>query len=101
MKDKLNITIRIADLAPIPLAIEMKDEEVIRNAEYNVNQLWSAWCQKFKDKTSNEVLGMVAFQFAKLYQTLSNRENETEEVLEKFEERLNQYILNINETEDK
>lgn len=101
MKDKLNITIRIADLAPIPLAIEMKDEEVIRNAEYNVNQLWSAWCQKFKDKTSNEVLGMVAFQFAKLYQTLSNRENETEEVLEKFEEKLNQYILNINETEDK
>lgn len=93
MRDKLNITIRIADLAPIPLAIEMKDEEVIRNAEYNVNQLWSAWCQKFKDKTSNEVLGMVAFQFAKLYQTLSNRENETNDILEKFEEKLNEYLL--------
>ncbi len=95
MRDKLNITIRIADLAPIPLAIEMKDEEVIRNAEYNVNQLWSAWCQKFKDKTSNEVLGMVAFQFAKLYQTLSNRENATNDILEKFEEKLNEYLLKI------
>ena len=95
MRDKLNITIRIADLAPIPLAIEMKDEEVIRNAEYNVNQLWSAWCQKFKDKTSNEVLGIVAFQFAKLYQTLSNRENATNDILEKFEEKLNEYLLKI------
>ena len=95
MRDKLNITIRIADLAPIPLAIDMKDEEVIRNAEYNVNQLWSACCQKFKDKTSNEVLGMVAFQFAKLYQTLANRENATNDILEKFEENLNEYLLKI------
>ena len=95
MRDKLNITIRIADLAPIPLAIDMKDEEVIRNAEYNVNQLWSAWCQKFKDKTSNEVLGMVAFQFAKLYQTLASRENATNDILEKFEENLNEYLLKI------
>ena len=95
MRDKLNITIRIADLAPIPLAIDMKDEEVIRNAEYNVNQLWSAWCQKFKDKTSNEVLGMVAIQFAKLYQTLANRENATNDILEKFEENLNEYLLKI------
>ncbi|MBQ7041326.1 MAG: cell division protein ZapA [Muribaculaceae bacterium] len=100
MRDKLNITIRIADLAPIPLAIEMKDEEVIRNAEYNVNQLWSAWCQKFKDKTSNEVLGMVAFQFAKLYQTLSNRENETNDILEKFEEKLNEYLLKTDAEEE-
>ena len=68
---------------------------VIRNAEYNVNQLWSAWCQKFKDKTSNEVLGMVAFQFAKLYQTLANRENATNDILEKFEENLNEYLLKI------
>ena len=95
MRDKLNITIRIADLAPIPLAIDMKDEEVIRNAEYNVNQLWSAWCQKFKDKTSNEVLGMVAIQFAKLYQNLANRENATNDILEKFEENLNEYLLKI------
>ena len=100
MKDKLNITIRIADLAPMPLAIEMKDEEVIRTAEYNVNQLWSTWSQRFKDKSSKEVLGMVAFQFAKLYQTLSNRENDTDELLEKFEEKLNQIILNTEPNEE-
>jgi hypothetical protein len=38
---------------------------------------------------------MVAFQFAKLYQTLANRENATNDILEKFEENLNEYLLKI------
>lgn len=95
MKDKLNITIRIAEAAPIPLAIEMKDEEVIRTAEYNVNQLYAAWKQRFKDKKPDEVLAMVAFQFAKLYQIQANREVSTNELLENFEERLNKFLLDV------
>ena len=39
MNDKLNITIRIANQAPIPLSINRDDEEVIRTAEFNVNKL--------------------------------------------------------------
>ncbi len=95
MKDKLNITIRIAGLAPIPLSINMKDEEIIRSAEYNVNQLWSAWSQRFKDKSSSEILAMVAFQFAKLYLTLSAQEKETDEVLCEFEKELDDILLKV------
>lgn len=67
MNDKLNITIRIANQAPIPLSINRDDEEVIRTAEFNVNKLWNAWSAKFKNKSSMEVLAMVAFRFAELF----------------------------------
>ena len=69
MNDKLNITIRIANQAPIPLSINRDDEEVIRTAEFNVNKLWNAWSAKFKNKSSMEVLAMVAFRFAELFFT--------------------------------
>ncbi len=95
MKDKLNITIRIAGLAPIPLSINIKDEELIRSAEYNVNLLWTAWSQRFKDKSSSEILAMVAFQFAKLYLTLSAQEKATDEVLSEFEKELDNILLNV------
>ncbi len=93
MRDKLNITVRLADLAPMPLQIKMHDEEVIRTAEYNVNQLYKSWSEKFKEKGSEEILAMVAFQFAKLYQMLANRADEASEILEKFEEQLNEILL--------
>ena len=69
MNDKLNITIRIANQAPIPLVINRQDEEVIRMAEYNVNRLWTSWSTKFKSKSQMEVLSMVAFRFAELFFT--------------------------------
>ena len=66
MNDKLNITIKIANQPPIPLTIRREEEELIRQAENNVNRLWAAWSQRFN--TSPEaILAMVAFQFAKLH----------------------------------
>ena len=65
-EDKLNITIRIAGQNPVALKINRADEERVRNAEYQVNRLWSRWLQRFPDKNSTEVLAMVAYQFAAL-----------------------------------
>lgn len=95
MKDKLNITIRIAELPPFALQIDRKEEEVIRNAEYNVNKLWRTWRQRFADKSSTEVLGMVAFQFAKLFTVLNRQADETTAVLERFERQLDNLLLDI------
>lgn len=70
MKDKLNITIRIANQPPIPLTIKPEEEETIRQAEDNVNRLWNRWSERF-NTGSEALLAMVAFQFAKLHATLS------------------------------
>lgn len=95
MNDKLNITIRIANQAPIPLSINLEDEEVIRMAEYNVNRLWNAWSTKFKSKSSMEVLAMVAFRFAELFFTQSALAKDAGEALNEFEKQLDKILLDM------
>jgi hypothetical protein len=97
MNDKLNITIRIANQAPIPLVINRDDEGVIRTAEYNVNRLWNSWSTKFKSKSSTEVLAMVAFRFAELFYTQSTAATETADTLAAFEQRLDKILLDMGE----
>ncbi len=81
MNDKLNITIRIANQPPIPLTIKRDEEELIRQAESNVNRLWASWSERFN--TSPEaILAMVAFQFAKLHATLSAEQSRSLKILE-------------------
>lgn len=91
-EDKLNITIRIAGQNPVALKINRADEERVRNAEYQVNRLWSRWLQRFPDKNSTEVLAMVAYQFAELYFNANRVAEETNTVLETFETELDGMI---------
>ncbi len=91
MKDKLNITIRIADQPPIPLTINREEEEIIRQAESNVNRLWSNWGERFKT-TPESLLAMVAFQFAKLHATQSAKLSRAAEALDGFEAELDRML---------
>lgn len=91
-EDKLNITIRIAGQSPVALKINRADEERVRNAEYQVNRLWSRWLQRFPEKSSTEVLAMVAYQFAELYFTATKVSEEANGVLEKFETELDKML---------
>ena len=77
MKDKLDITIKVADLAPLGMSVTLKGEEDIRLAEYYVNLAWKKWMQsKRDDQESKDILGMVAIHFTKLYiQELRKNEN--------------------------
>lgn len=93
MNDKLNITIRIADQAPLSLVINREDEELKRTAEYNVNRLWSSWSTKFKTKTSHEVLAMVAFRFAELFYMQSAAVDDMSEIVADFEKELDSILL--------
>lgn len=94
MKDKLNITIRIADQSPIPLTIDRKEEEIIRAAEYNVNRLWGRWRERF-DTSSSEVLAMVAFQFAKAFILQNKYSDDALEALKAFEADLDKILLDV------
>ncbi|MDE6084806.1 MAG: cell division protein ZapA [Muribaculaceae bacterium] len=68
MKDQLNITIRIADQPSIPMTIRRSEEELIRRAESTVNKLWNTWSERY-NTSPQELMTMIAFQFAKLYVT--------------------------------
>lgn len=100
MNDKLNITIRIANQAPIPLSINRDDEEVIRTAEFNVNKLWNAWSAKFKNKSSMAVLAMVAFRFAELFFTQNALAKNAEEALAAFEETLDKILVGLPDADE-
>lgn len=91
-QDKLNITIRIAGQSPVALKINRADEERVRNAEYQVNRLWSRWLKRFPDKNANEVLAMVAYQFAELYFGAVKVSEEADKVLEGFETELDRML---------
>ena len=65
--NKVKIWIQLADAAnPIALSINPDEEENYRRAEELVNTLWKKWMTRFGGE-SKDVLGRVAFQFARLY----------------------------------
>lgn len=94
MKEHQNISIKIADVAPISMAINPADEEVVREAERGVNKVWQTWRVQFGDKSSKEVLAMAAYQFAKLYFSLQHTVEAREKAIEGFEAELDR-LLNL------
>lgn len=92
MKDKLNITIRIADQAPIPLSIKPEEEEYIRKAEESVNHLWREWRTRFNTEPE-QLMAMIVFQFAKLYILQREREKKAISALEALEKEM-QSLMN-------
>ena len=66
MKDELNITLRIADQGPFPMTVSPQDEEYMRKAESHVNQLWDIMRRRYPERSSAELLALVAWQVARL-----------------------------------
>lgn len=90
----MNITIRLAQLPPIPMVdISPEEESVIREAEYNINKLWNSWRQRFSDKPSEEVLALIAFQFARLFYSRLRQEQALEQTLTDFEQQLDRLVV--------
>lgn len=80
-------------MPPIGMTIAPETEETVRKAERKVNSVWNAWRQDFDNKTSKEVLAMVAFQFAKLYYLQQNTHEQGRRDLEEFEKELDRLLL--------
>ena len=92
----LNILIRIADVEPIALTIPRDEEATYREAEKLVNTLWSKWINRFEGENSSQrVMAMVAFQFARLYSKSYNQNVAVNKFLTQFEQELNDVVVKI------
>ncbi len=74
------------------MVIDRDTEELVREAEYNVNLVWQRWRAKFETKASKEILAMVAYQFAKLYYQLYRDVESQTDMLDGFEAELDRLL---------
>ena len=94
--DKLNLTIRLADVKPLSLSIDRDEEPRYREAEKLVNTLWNKWMLRFRNTSSSEeVMARVAFQFARLYAQVYRENMATSEYLADFEKKLDDIVIKI------
>lgn len=98
----INISIRIADLPWLPLNIPLSQEEIVRRAEANINDLWRKWSRKteFKDKSSAEILAMVTFRFAQEYYSVLESYGRVDRLLENLESGLTELLFGTEEAEN-
>ena len=93
--DKQKIWICLGDVKNVPLSVRQSDIDVYRKAEQSVNKLWGAWKTKFDKLSSEEVMARIAFQFARLYIEANTRNDEVNEILTDFEQKLNDIIVKV------
>ena len=90
--NKVKIWIQLADAAnPIALSINPEEEENYRKAEELVNTLWKKWMNRFNG-TSEDVLGRVAFQFARLYLEAYGENRQVNDFLTDLDKQLNALV---------
>jgi len=95
-ENKQNIWLELADVKPIALLIDPKDEQAYREAEKLVNTLWNKWRNRFGESTnSHEVLARVAFQFARLYMEAYSQNQAVNGFLTDFEKRLDELVIKM------
>lgn len=99
-EEKQKIWICLGDVKNVPLSVRRSDIDVYRKAEQSVNKLWGAWKTKFDKLSSEEVMARIAFQFARLYIEASTRNDEVNEILTNFEQKLNDIIVKVQREEN-
>ncbi len=71
-EDTVQITINIAGQR-IPLTVGYSQQNLVRETEKSVGDLYEKWRLKFPRKSMQELLAMIAYQYASFYLTLSRR----------------------------
>ena len=94
-EDKQKIWICLGDVKNVPLSVKCSDIDVYRKAEQSVNKLWGAWKTKFDKLSSEEVMARIAFQFARLYIEANTRNDEVNDILTGFEQKLNDILVKV------
>ena len=98
VKDNDNKTwIQIAGNKPIPLAVGSKDEaDAYHKAEDLVNKVWGQYNPKYKANFSSaEIMAMVAFKFAWLYQGCKEANDAVGDYLKEFEQQLDELVVKL------
>lgn len=92
MKDKLDITLRIAD-SKLALTIVPEEEPLLRAVAKEVNHAYEAYRRRFTDNTPQEILAKVTLLFAKGYLNLAEQARQTDELLGRFEADLDKILI--------
>lgn len=71
-EDNIQITINIAGQR-IPLTVGFDQQNLVRETERSVDDLYEKWRVKFPRKSMQELLAMIAYQYASFYLSLSRR----------------------------
>lgn len=91
MNDKQKITIRLASLSRIPLAVAPAEEETARKAEDLVNDTWAKLSKTFPNEPSLKIMARVAFQCAMLYKRIERQH----EAMEQLDAELDSFLQNL------
>lgn len=92
MKDKLDITLHIAD-SKLALTIVPEEEPLLRAVAKEVNHAYEAYRRRFTDNTPQEILAKVTLLFAKGYLNLAEQARQTDELLGRFEADLDKILI--------
>ena len=84
MNDKIKIHLLMAGTA-YPLTIRREDEETVREAARQVNVRLKQYRDYYPEASTEQLLGMVAYQFA-MENLQMNRRNDTAPYTEKLKE---------------
>lgn len=68
--DNIQMTINIAG-ERIPLTVPFSQQNHVRDTEKNIGDLYNKWRARFPRKTNQELLAMMAYQYASFYLSLS------------------------------
>lgn len=94
MKDLKHISIIIAGQSFV-LDIPREQELIVRKAEISFNRMWARWCEDFNSRSPEEVLAMVAFQYARFYYTIADNVDRNEKAIKDFEKKLDDILLTV------
>lgn len=80
--EKVKMTINIGG-EHIMLSVDFNRQDAVREAEKAASDLFNTWRRRWPVRTDNEIMAMVAYQFASYYQDLLQRyENAAETAAE-------------------
>lgn len=94
MKDKLNITLKIAG-AELSLNIDRSEEELLRSVTKQVNHAYEKYSELFADNTPEEVSAMVMLLFAKGFVQLKKQVTELDNTLEGLDKELSGLLREV------
>lgn len=91
MRDKLNINLNIAGEV-LSLTVPPDEEQILRRAAAEINDVWSRWSQSFKGKSDRDVLTRITLLFARGYLAQKNANEEVEGLLERLDQSLDEML---------
>ncbi len=70
--ENVNLELNIGGVR-VPLAVPRQKLSAVKDTEQELRELYDTWRSRFPSKTNQELLAMIAYQYAKYYHELKDR----------------------------